>query len=578
MNDNDRTFMLSPNRSNEPPGRFWADDDTAAVDNDHVDFNTGLASLGFIRAAIRRSVRFWGIMAAAGLLIGAAVYVASPHTAQASTSLLLIVGPEAVPGTAIQDDQAIVQSRAVAGLVVHKLKLPQSVSSFQGTYTATPVTDRVLSITVSAPSGNQAVTWANAVAAEFLRYRAQQLTAAQQQTFIALDQQVNKAKQQINTITDQISRLSAQPRSPAQQGTLTKLRIQLSQAKSALNVLQLGVANTRASTQETTASEVNGSGVLDAAALVPPHSKLKHLILYAAIGLVAGLFLGLGFVVIRALISDRLYRRDDVARALGAPVKLSVGAVRRSRWRPGARGLEAAQNADVRRIAAHLGRAAPARSRGGTALAVVPVDDRQIAALSLISLAASCAQQGMQVVVADLADGAPAAGLLETSEPGVRPVSVHDARLIIAIPEPEDVAPVGPLDRASAPDQRSPFTEAVTAACASADILLTLAPLDPSLGGEHIATWATDTVAVITAGRSSWTKIHAVGEMIRIARIRLVSAVLVGADKTDDSLGVVSGAEAGHDAQTRREDSHADRAEFFITANGGTGDGRSYSR
>ena len=42
-------------------------------------------------------------------------------------------------------------------------------------------------------------------------------------------------------------------------------------------------------------------------------------------GLIAGLVLGLGIVVIRALLSDRLYRRDDVARALGAPVKLSVG-------------------------------------------------------------------------------------------------------------------------------------------------------------------------------------------------------------------------------------------------------------
>ena len=126
-------------------------------------------------------------------------------------------------------------------------------------------------------------------------------------------------------------------------------------------------------------------------------------------------------------------------------------------------------------------------------------------------------------------------------------MSVHDARLIVAIPEPDDVAPIGPLGRASMRDQRSPFTEAVTAACASADLLLTLAPLDPSLGGEHLATWAADAVVVITAGRSSWTKIHAVGEMIRLAGTRLVSAVLVGADKTDDSLGVVSGAEAGHE-------------------------------
>jgi len=42
---------------------------------------------------------------------------------------------------------------------------------------------------------------------------------------------------------------------------------------------------------------------------------------------------------------------------------------------------------------------------------------------------------------------------------------------------------------------------------------------------------------VMTAGRSSSTRIHAVGEMIRLAGTPLISAVLVGADKTDESLG-----------------------------------------
>ena len=75
-------------------------------------------------------------------------------------------------------------------------------------------------------------------------------------------------------------------------------------------------------------------------------------------------------------------------------------------------------------------------------------------------------------------------------------------------------------------------------ACASANLLLTLATVDPSLGGEHLATWATDAVAVVTAGRSSWEKIHGVAELVRLSGTRLVSAVLVGADKTDESLGM----------------------------------------
>ena len=173
-----------------------------------------------------------------------------------------------------------------------------------------------------------------------------------------------------------------------------------------------------------------------------------------------------------------------------------------------------------------------------TALAVVPVDDPEVAALSLVSLAVSCAQEGRKVVVADLASGAPAARLLDTKAPGVRSVSVHDARLTLAVPDRGDVAPVGPLSRAPAEAQRSAFTEAVSNACASADLLITLVTLDPSLGGENLPTWATSAVVVVTAGRSSWARIHAVGEMIRLAGTSLTSAVLVGADKTDESLGV----------------------------------------
>ena len=74
---------------------------------------------------------------------------------------------------------------------------------------------------------------------------------------------------------------------------------------------------------------VEGSEVLDAAAPLPHSGRLKLAILYAATGLVAGLALGLGIVIVMALVSDRLRRRDDVAHALGAPVNLSVGSVPR---------------------------------------------------------------------------------------------------------------------------------------------------------------------------------------------------------------------------------------------------------
>lgn len=81
-------------------------------------------------------------------------------------------------------------------------------------------------------------------------------------------------------------------------------------------------------------------------------------------------------------------------------------------------------------------------------------------------------------------------------------------------------------------------TSCTTSQAARANLVLTLATLDVSFGGDHLATWATDAVAVITAGRSSWTTISAVGEMIRLSGTRLVSAVLIGADQSDESLGL----------------------------------------
>jgi hypothetical protein len=45
---------------------------------------------------------------------------------------------------------------------------------------------------------------------------------------------------------------------------------------------------------------------------------------------------------------------------------------------------------------------------------------------------------------------------------------------------------------------------------------------------------------MVTAGQSSEERIRGVREMIRLAGTRLDSVVLVGADKSDQSLGVSS--------------------------------------
>jgi capsular polysaccharide biosynthesis protein len=560
--------MLSPNRDAGPSEGAWDGDFTSPEDR-AADYSAGLTSLGFIKAAIRRGRRAWCATAAAGFLIGLAVYATSPPVYQASTTLLLTNGPEPQPGAAVQDDQTIAQSIPVAELALHKLGLPESTATFLASYVATPVTDRALSIIVSAPTSNDAVTRASALATAFLSYRAAQLQAQQRQLFGSLEQQVNQARQHADSFSAQMKKVLTQPPSPARRTELTNLRIQRSQAVGALNQLEQATNATKASTQALTTTEVTGSQVLNAAAPLP-HSRYRHLVLYPLVGLILGLVLGLGVVIVRALISDRLRRRDDIARALDAPVRLSIGPVRFSRWRPGKRGLEAAQNSDIQRIVMHLGAAVRPGSSGIASLAVVPVDDPEVAALSLASLASSCSQEGFRVILADLGQGAPAAKLLGATGSGIQQVRVNGTDLLVVVPDPDDVELAGPLRNLS---RREKSADPLVAACSSADLLLTLAPLDPSLGGEHLATWAANAVAVITAGRSSWTRIHAVSEMIRLAGTRLDSAVLVGADKTDESLGITHTPETDHDAEAAEQSPRPDAQDVYVTADQGRGGG-----
>jgi capsular polysaccharide biosynthesis protein len=531
-----------PGARDDGPGRLWFDDD--GVSDRSADLATDLVNLGFIRAALRRSRRLWAGLAVLGLLLGVAFWMTRPPSPQASTTLILTVGPEGQPGTAILNDQAVAQSRGVAGIAIRKLGLHQSIDSFLATYKAVVVTDRVLRIAVNAPSSSQAVSRANAVASAFLAFRADQLETQQRLEFAKLDAALAQSEGNLEKIKADIGQVLLLPASDSRNAQLNRLRAARDQAISELYVLKNGVETAKASAQETTAAMVGQSKVLDAASPVT-QARMKPLILFSGAGLVVGLFLGVGIVIIRALVSDRLRRRDDVARALGAPVRLSISAKPAARWRPGRRSLTT-DGRDIQRIVAFLRGVLPAGS-GCSALAVVPVDDTRVAALSVVSLARSLAREDARVVVADLCSGAPAARLLGVRDPGVRAVGVDGAEMDVAVPDPQDIAPIGPFGP-TPPEAQATLYGQVATACAAADVLLTLTTLDPSLASDHLQTWATEAVVVLTAGRSSWTKIHAVGELIRLAGTSLISAILVGADKWDESLGVRLTPGAGPDA------------------------------
>jgi len=514
------------------PERTGADDLAATGEAHAADLTVGLASLRFMGTALRRRAWVWCAAALAGLVIGLGLLVAVPPAYQATASVLLTNDPNLDPGDASQTSLILAQTRSVAQAARDRLGLPQSVTSFQASYTVTILTDRILVITANGPSSDQAVARANAVAAAFLQFRANALEIERQNVLGTLDPQIAQDSQQVKSITAQVASLETQTQ-PASAAQLAQLHaLQAQQYKDAVGLV--GLQRTAASYPVITTSMVASSVVLDAA--VPLHRGHQTILFYPIGGLFVGLMLGLSTVIIAALGAGRPHRRDDVAHALGAPVNLSVGRISAYRWLPGRLRLAAARGRQMRRVVAYLRRAVPTNSPPA-ALAAVGVDNARAVALPLVCLAMSFAREGKRVLLADLAGGAPAARLLGVGKPGVREVSVRGVRLVVAVPGRDDVVPVGPLPPPSAapPGSASP---ALTGAYESADVLLTLVTVDPVLGAEHVATWAEHVVVVMTAGRSSPVTIHAVGELVWLSGAPQRSAVLIGADKADVSLGV----------------------------------------
>jgi capsular polysaccharide biosynthesis protein len=527
------------------PDRLGAYYDFASTENRSADFAPGLVSLGFIMAALRRSARLLTVLAIVGLILGVGDYKARPHQFQATATVLLTLSDYENSQTAPADDEAIAETRAVAGLAVQDFGLKQTVSSLLSSYSAVSSTDRLLTVTASAPSSDLAVLRANAVASAFLKFRASELQDQQNLIQQSLNQQVTLAKRRVNSIDAQMSQLSRQPTSPTQQAELGDLA-----ATQKLDNDTLGTEEAAATANQTTVlaaltAALKNSQILSVVPL--PHSKLKPLITYGVLGLFGGLAVGFAIIVIRALASDRLRRRDDIAYTIDAPVRLSVGRLHKRRLQIAWPGRKARREHDMKRLIAHLQSAVPRNTRGPAGLAIVAVDNAPVVARAVAALAASCVAEGNQLVTVDLSDGAYLAQLLGSKKPGTHPVSRGGANFTMTVPDRHDPGPVGPLlPSIASPAGSGQARDELAASYGSADLLLTLATLNPALGGDYLATWATNAVVMVSAGQSSAERIHGVGEMIRLAGLRLESVVLIEADKRDESLGLM-----------RRPDEHA---------------------
>lgn len=492
-----------------------------------------LVTVRFLWDAVRRHARLWFALALIGLAGGLAMPAILPPGSESSAKLVLTHRDGDDPARAMATDVGLITTHSVAQLAIEELGLADTPDELLERYRATQLTDRVLEITASAPSSEEATELAAAVADIYLEFRNDQIALQEE----PLRQDLAAARTAVAEAEAAVEAAGGDPRDPdpppsPEATTLTR-------AAEEQRYIEQQILD-----QQVVAARMSSSHVLDVAAPVPDSSR-RALLINAGTGLAGGLLLGVGFVVVRALVSDRLWRRQDIARVLGARVRLSVGRPPRVRWRPFPQYVPRSQmqQPEVRLVVQHLRATVSWDKTAKPALAIVSIDNVQASALIVASLAMSFADEGKRVLVADLSGtGALAAALGVTSVGTHEPwYSAAGARVTVHLPTPD----AGPAEQAlltqtDASDHFSADENALDAAWVAADLVLTLATLSPGLGAEHLRTWAAQATAMVTAGRSTEARIRATGEMVRLAGIRLDSAVILRADRTDESVGVVS--------------------------------------
>jgi capsular polysaccharide biosynthesis protein len=489
---------------------------------------SGFVSLHFLRSALRRRWPVWVAAAVAGMLLGIAWTLAVPTKGQGTVTLMLAHDSGTDPAVAMATDVSLLRTRTVAQDVIDDLGLDMTPEVFQKTVAVTPVTSSVLQIDVAGPDDASAVARAEALSEAYLTFRGTQMKSQAQALVDGYQRQVDNLNHQVDTLTDQYKNLTAQ--GAEGQSQASEVLTQRSQAYGEISRIQQVMEDTSLQSD----SIVKASHVLDDPSAVP-QSGLKRIVINTMAGLILGLSMGVGLVLFQALTSGRLRRRDEVALALATPVRFSAGRISGPRkWRPAVRRSPPEQGLEV--LAQGLETALSASKGRQARLALVAVDDIPDSALVIARLAAHLADSGKAVFLVDLT----ASGPLEAAVTKALAGDQQGPRSV----EPEIFRPEGPPAFALGPVGAAPHAHTELskgdprrAAWSSADVVLTLAEVDPAVGVDHLTSWVDRVVLLVSAGRSSAERLRTAGELVRSAGLQLVFAMMCDADRTDESSG-----------------------------------------
>lgn len=497
-----------------------------------------LGTWHYLRSALRRGWRVWLSFAVLGAYAGLAVLALLPPKSTATVTLLMAHPAGMDASSASSTDVSLLASREVAVRALRDLGAAMSPDAFLSTVSAEGVTNEILKISVTAPDDQTAVARANAVAKEYLAFRSDQLRSLSNGLVSGYAKRIAAMEKQITALTQEYATVSQQ--GVAGQTRASEILTQRAELGSQVSSMQQASEDSSLQTD----AAISSTHVVDSARAVRPSMK-RALVLDVGSGALAGAALGAGLVLFRALTSERLRRRQDVALALGAPVRFSVkspGPADRPSRRIGQRllGRVAWRRRDLEALVYGLGSAvlpgglrpeptkpgvAAARRAANVGVAAVG-GNAGVAAAIITAVASHLRVYGLSVFLVDLS----AAGAL------VRRMPRADA--------PSVFRPTGVPGIAIGPDgtravSALPVGHPLRESWEGADVVIALIEVDPGLDVENLRSWVEQVIPLVTAGASTAELLQTTAELLRAAGLAVPFAMMVGADASDQSLGLV---------------------------------------
>jgi capsular polysaccharide biosynthesis protein len=497
-----------------------------------------LGTWHYLSNALRRGWRTWAVLAILGAYAGLAAVVLLPPASTGTTTLLMAHPAAMDPSSAMSTDVSLLATREVAVRAVRELGLGVSPDVFRSTITAETVTPEVMQISVSAPDDRSAVSYADAVTKQYLAFRAEQLRSLTAGLVSGYQSRIATARQQVAALDQQYARATSQGTAGASQAAdLLSRRADLN---SQISTMQQ--ASDDASLQSEAA--ISSTHVIEAARAVRPSAK-KAMALDMGSGLIGGGALGVGLVLFRALTSDRLRRRQEIAAALGAPVRFSVGSVgpadrRRTRlwrrllgraaWRRNdldtlVYGLESAIGPRGLRSELPKPELVPSSYAARVAVAAVG-NNARFAAAVMATVAVHLRVFGLSIFLVDLSR----TGALVDSVPRADAGQVFRPSGVPHLATGPRGARVAGIDL--------PVGHPLRESWDAADVVLVLVEVDPGIEVENLASWVDEVIPFVSAGRCTAELLETTAELIRASGLGLPFAMMVGADESDESLGL----------------------------------------